>query len=382
MPDYEAPSEADFKPRELKTVIAGATKRTSSWADWPAPAVPGTLRSSPLFLFKNVPWDMAGGIMHRDVWITTEIDGDMTDAASDLRMSMQPGQHDISGDMFTTTGIDKCGGQPTAFLLDPYDPDMGANPIDPTRAGNKQQYLVAISPRTFLDVRRSILAASPDSRELPDGRTFDPQEDVLFNFARHPAGMTIWDEGCLPRRHFALRVNLDIEFSRIDATPLDLKLWSEDTCQNAVFGPRYPEIPVTEANPHGNAVPFPLLTTTHKVRAMPALTLSSALDEVCKFHNGGENPNTTPGSGFVVGPDGFVRGAYCSQRAGVRAGNHFADPFIIQTDDGDITQEDESKWGLQGQVPAGFCGFVGGYEAPVWTEVEFWSEQHICGGWI
>ncbi len=381
MPSYRGPEE-DFAPREGTFIVSSLSKRTSPWKDWDPPEDPQTLRASPFFLFKNVPWQGDTGLLHRDVWITTEIDADMSGADSFLAISMEPGRNELANNLFTTTRQVKCGGQPSTFFLDPFDPEIGANPIDPARAGNPHQYLVAISGDDFEKTRRDILRLFPDPRDFGEAGIFEPEHDVIFDFRSSSFGTIDWETACLPVRNFALRVNLNLEFSTITTTPLELKLWGEDTCQNAVFAPRFPEIPVTEANPHGNSVAFPLLTTTHKVRAMSSLAGVSAGEEVCKFHNAGADPNVSTGSGFVVGADGFARGAYCSQRAGTREANHFADPFIIQMDDGDITQEDQTKWGLQGQVPAGFCGFIGGYEAPIWTEVEYWSEQHICGGFL
>lgn len=147
-----------------------------------------------------------------------------------------------------------------------------------------------------------------------------------------------------------VEVEISFLFATEDVEPLDLKLWGEDLCQNAVFSPVF----LPDA-------PFALLQTTHLARVVAQVP--SATEEVCKFHR----------AELIIDHNGFAKGFYCSRPVSYFSEedqqNHYADLFIVQSNDE----------ALKKQVPIGFGCFVGAYHAPRWTELQLWSHIEVCG---
>ncbi len=184
-------------------------------------------------------------------------------------------------------------------------------------------------------------------------------------------------------------IQVELHYERVVQTqetePRDLQLWGEDLCQNVVFAPCLPPLghnrKVGFFDDNGAPIPgqHPLpenfcgLLSTHSTRMVEEA--ASASEEVCK-------PSY---ASMVIAPDGYAKGYYCSQPESLDPRrfqqNHYAHPFV-QMGANDTTGPSplEKDWPVSREVPKGFCGFIGAYHAPRWTELLYYSRREICGG--
>lgn len=85
----------------------------------------------------------------------------------------------------------------------------------------------------------------------------------------------------------------------------------------------------------------------------------------------------------VIGADGFARGLFCSKSDFLLVRemqeNHFAHAFVNRgTVDFSEPVDGQKDFSVSQQVPPGMCGFIGGYHAPRWTELLFYSRRPVC----
>ena len=215
----------------------------------------------------------------------------------------------------------------------------------------------------------------PNYDQFPDGH--------IVIFVRWQGGRVPVLCGVEPLVQVELQYDLVTQTQTVE--PRDLQLWGEDLCQNVVFAPTLPllghnrmvgfmdddgvPIPGRHRLPEG----FCELLTTHDTRMIEEEGSASA--EVCK-------PSF---ASMVVAPDGFAKGYFCSKPEVLAPRrfqqNHFAMPFV-QVGENDTTDPAplQRDFSVSQQVPQGFCGFIGAYHAPRWTELLYYSRREICRG--
>ena len=309
--------------------VPGRVKPVFSVFTWTGRAEPFGGELSPFYLtVDNVPE------AYEDVEITLTADADIGDIRKGLSLAVGGGLEDISlgehfvwgSDSHNAHGCDAPGWPPDSYDVASFK-------------------IVAEHPFNAV-----ILQASP----VPGRITF-----VIYpigNPSQAACGGNPW-------------VDITMEFvykSGETIEPIDLKMWGEDWCQNAVF------VPSLRPTNHLGLPPGGIFTTeanrfdlisAHTGRWTTGRNPPSTFDEeVCNYSY----------ATVVIDEQNYGHALFCSNQYGGLE-THKAFPFIHQPDDG-LSEEER----LSDVIPKGYGGYIGAYRAPGWSEVMLHSFQQLC----
>lgn len=138
--------------------------------------------------------------------------------------------------------------------------------------------------------------------------------------------------------------------------PTETRLWTLDLCPYVAFVPNIRRF----ATPGGAGFErgFFEFVSAHPIRGA-YITTPRNDEEVCRYHYC--RPGTVE--------EGATAAIYCSRPAGDRTDYHIARPYIQRLEHPTTTG-----------VEQGFCGMLGRYHAPYWTEAHLNGSYFCCGG--